>query len=92
MYAGDVLAEPDGDAVMLIDETGQNWPMKCIYSRCLYILYVLSPTTFCLALTHCPIAALKTLAYYTFVHPLSANVTTILAVKLITANLMLDSV
>lgn len=41
VYAGDVLAEPDGDAVMLIDETGQNWPMKCIYSRCLYLPYVL---------------------------------------------------
>lgn len=33
VFAGDVLAEPDGDAVMLIDETGQNWPMKCIYTR-----------------------------------------------------------
>lgn len=33
VYAGDVLAEPDGDAVMLIDETGQNWPMKCVYNR-----------------------------------------------------------
>ncbi|KAL0022329.1 hypothetical protein WJX77_000675 [Trebouxia sp. C0004] len=33
VYAGDILAEPDGDAVMLIDETGQNWPMKCKYSR-----------------------------------------------------------
>ena len=33
VYAGDVVAEPDGDAVMLIDETGQNWPMKCKYNR-----------------------------------------------------------
>jgi len=56
VYAGDVLAEPDGDAVMLIDETGQNWPMKCKYSRCLYISYVLSVAHCCLALAHCPVA------------------------------------
>lgn len=53
VYAGDVLAEPDGDAVMLIDETGQNWPMKCIYSRCLFIPYVLKGAHCCLVLTHC---------------------------------------
>ena len=38
--AGDVLAEPNGDAIMLIDEMGHNWPMKCTYSRCVRsILY-----------------------------------------------------
>ena len=59
VYAGDVLAEPDGDAVMLIDETGQNWPMKCIYSRSLYIPCILTGAHYCLVLTHCPIAAYK---------------------------------
>ena len=34
VYAGDMLAEDGGDAVMLIDETGRNWPMKCAYCRC----------------------------------------------------------
>ena len=33
VYAGDVLANDNGDAVMLIDEKGRNWPMKCSYSR-----------------------------------------------------------
>ena len=33
VYAGDVLADNGGDAVMLIDENGRNWPMKCAYSR-----------------------------------------------------------
>ncbi len=37
VYAGDVLAESDGDAVMLIDETGQNWPMKCKFSRYAFV-------------------------------------------------------
>ena len=31
--AGNVLANDNGDAVMLIDEKGRNWPMKCAYSR-----------------------------------------------------------
>ena len=56
VYAGDVLAEPDGAAVMLIDATGQNWPMKYKYSRCLYLSYVLSVAQCCLARTHCPVA------------------------------------
>ena len=30
---GDVN-ESDGEAVMLCDERGQNWPMKCQYNRC----------------------------------------------------------
>lgn len=33
VYAGDVN-ESDGEAVMLCDERGQNWPMKCQYNRC----------------------------------------------------------
>lgn len=33
LYAGDVSANDNGDAVMLIDEKGRNWPMKCSYSR-----------------------------------------------------------
>ena len=33
VYAGDVLANNSGDAVMLIDEKGRNWPMKCLYNR-----------------------------------------------------------
>ena len=32
-HAGDVLSDDDGDAVMLIDENGHNWPMKCSYNR-----------------------------------------------------------
>ncbi len=56
VYAGDVLAEPDGAAVMLIDATGQNWPMRYKYSRCLYLSYVLSVAHCCLARTHCPVA------------------------------------
>ena len=56
VYAGVVLAEPDGAAVMLIDTTGQNWPMKYKYSRCLYLSYVLSVAHCCLARTHCPFA------------------------------------
>ena len=34
MSAGDVLANNSGDAVMLIDERGHNWPMKCLFDRC----------------------------------------------------------
>ena len=33
MSAGDMWPESDGEPVMLIDETGQNWPMKCNFSR-----------------------------------------------------------
>lgn len=33
VYAGDVMANDRGDAVMLIDEKGRNWPMQCSYSR-----------------------------------------------------------
>lgn len=33
VYAGNVLANGNADAVMLIDEKGRNWPMKCAYSR-----------------------------------------------------------
>lgn len=33
VYADDVLSDNGGDAVMLIDENGRNWPMKCAYSR-----------------------------------------------------------
>ncbi|KAL3155684.1 hypothetical protein ABBQ32_012710 [Trebouxia sp. C0010 RCD-2024] len=32
-HAGDVLSDDGGDAVMLIDENGHNWPMKCLYNR-----------------------------------------------------------
>ena len=32
-YAGDMLGESGGDAVMLVDERCQNWPMQCKYSR-----------------------------------------------------------
>lgn len=32
--AGEVLTDESGDAVMLIDENGHNWPMRCSYSRC----------------------------------------------------------
>ena len=33
VYAGEVLADDSGDAVILRDETGRNWPMRCSYSR-----------------------------------------------------------
>lgn len=50
VYAGDVLPNERGDAVMLIDERGRNWPMQCSYSR--YGESTMSMTLHCVFAAH----------------------------------------